>query len=88
MAPASRGMLMHTKVFGRYTGQEEIMYETPNYTEINVIDNYAPTAKGSVLVTDAEGQPVADATVEFKVYNYAEFYTVATKHTDQSGMHH
>ena len=54
-APASRGMLMHTKVFGRYTGQEEIMYETPNYTEINVIDNYAPTAKGSVLVTDAEG---------------------------------
>ena len=51
------------------------MYETPNYTEINVIDNYAPTAKGSVLVTDAEGQPVADATVEFKVYNYAEFYT-------------
>ena len=84
-APASRGMLMHTKVFGRYTGQEEIMYETPNYTEINVIDNYAPTAKGSVLVTDAEGQPVADATVEFKVYNYAEFYTVATKHTDQSG---
>ena len=82
-APASRGMLMHTKVFGRYTGQEEIMYETPNYTEINVIDNYAPTAKGSVFVTDAEGQPVADATVEFKVYNYAEFYTVATKHTDQ-----
>lgn len=49
-------MLMHTKVFGRYTGQEEIMYETPNYTEINVIDNYAPTAKGSVFVTDAEGQ--------------------------------
>lgn len=84
-APASRGMLMHTKVFGRYTGQEEIMYETPNYTEINVIDNYALTAKGSVLVTDTEGQPVADATVEFKVYNYAEFYTVATKHTDQSG---
>ena len=62
-------MLMHTKVFGRYAGQEEIMYETPNYTEINVIDNYAPTAKGSVLVTAAEGQPVSDATVEFKVYN-------------------
>ena len=36
-------------------------------------------------MTDAEGQPVADATVEFKVYNYAEFYTVATKHTDRSG---
>ena len=84
-APASRGMLMHTKVFGRYTGAEEIMYETPNYTEINVIDNYAPTGKGLVTVTDADGKPVADAKVDFKVYNYAEFYTVATKKTDAAG---
>ena len=37
------------------------MLETPNYTEINVIDNYAPTAKAIVTVTDADGQPVADA---------------------------
>ena len=72
-SPASRGMLMHTKVFGRYNGPEEIMLETPNYTEINVIDNYAPTAKAIVTVTDADGQPVADAKVEFKIYNYAEF---------------
>ena len=35
-APASRGMLMHTNVFGRYDGPEEIVRETPNYTEINV----------------------------------------------------
>lgn len=84
-APASRGMLMHTKVFGRYNGPEEMMLETPNYTEINVIDNYAPTAKAIVTVTDAEGQPVADAKVEFKIYNYAEFYTVATKYTDAEG---
>lgn len=84
-APASRGMLMHTKVFGRYTGQEEIMYETPNYTEINVIDNYAPTAKASVTITDGQGNPVSDAKVEFKVYNYAEFFTVATKKTDVQG---
>ena len=41
--------------------------------------------KRQVLVTDVEGQPVSDATVEFKVYNYAEFYTVATKHTDKAG---
>lgn len=84
-APASRGMLMHTKVFGRYAGQEEIMYETPNYTEINVIDNYAPMAKGKVVVTDAAGNPLQAAKVEFKVYNYAEFYTVATKYTDAEG---
>lgn len=85
-APASRGMLMHTKVFGRYNGVEEIMEETPNYTEINVIDNYAPTAKGVVRVAFADGTLVAGARVEFKVYNYAEFYTVATKTTDGDGQ--
>lgn len=85
-APASRGMLMHTKVFGRYNGPEEIMHQNPNYTEINIIGNYAPAAKASVKVTDADGQPVKDAKVEFKVYNYAEFYTVATKKTDDAGQ--
>lgn len=85
-APASRGMLMHTKVFGRYEGAEEVMSVTPNYTEINVINNYAPTANASVAVKDEQGNPVFDARVEFKLYNYAEFYTVAAKQTDASGM--
>ncbi len=84
-APASRGMLMHTKVFGRYTGPEEVMYRTPRYTEINVIDNYAPTARLDVKVIDAENRPVENAKVEFKVYNYGEFYSVATKATDAEG---
>ena len=85
-APASRGMLMHTKVFGRYEGKEEVMSVNPTYTEINVIDNYAPTAQAKVMVKDEAGNPVPDACVEFKLYNYAEFYTVATKYTDDSGI--
>ncbi|WP_300703899.1 transglutaminase domain-containing protein [Bacteroides sp.] len=85
-APASRGMLMHTKVFGRYEGAEEVMSVTPNYTEINVIENYAPAARASVIVKDEQGKPVADAHVEFKLYNYAEFYTVAKMQTDTSGI--
>ena len=84
-APASRGMLMHTKVFGRYEGAEEVMSVTPTYTEINVIGNYAPAAKASVTVVDAGGVPVDSACVEFKLYNYAEFYTVATKYTGTDG---
>ena len=84
-APASRGMLMHTKVFGRYNGPEEVVDVTPNYTEINVTANYAPTAKATVTVTDKEGTPVSGACVEFKLYNYAEFYSVAVKHTDKEG---
>lgn len=84
-APASRGMLMHTKVFGAYDGPEEVMKQTANYTEINVIDNYAQSAPVQVTVADAGGNPVTGADVEFKVYNYAEFYTVAHKKADDKG---
>ncbi len=84
-APAYRGMLMHTKVFGRYNGPEEIMHQNPNFTEINIISNYAPSAKATVQIVDGKDQPVADAKIEFKVYNYAEFYTVATKRSDAEG---
>lgn len=84
-APASRGMLMHTKVFGRYQGPEEVMVQTPIYTEINVIDNYAESAKATVRIVDESNKPVSEARVEFKVYNYGEFYTVANKHTNIEG---
>lgn len=85
-APASRAMLMHTKAFGAYDGPEEVMQRTPCFTEIDVTANYAPVARRYVQVCDAEGKPVADAQVEFKIYNYAEFYTVATHHTDGQGL--
>ena len=83
--PAYRGMLMHTKVFGKYNGPEDVMERTDGYTEINVIDNYAPSAKAVITVTDANGKPVKDALVEFKIYNYAEFNSVARKKTDADG---
>lgn len=82
---ASRGMLMHSNVSGRYEGKEEIMLQTPNYTEINLIQNYAPTGKATIKVVDNNGNPVKDAKLEFKIYNYAEFHTVATKYTNDEG---
>lgn len=85
-APAYRGMLMHTKVFGAYMGPEEVMERTDCYTEINVINNYAPTAKAVVTVVNEENQPLKDTQVEFKIYNYAEFYTVARKISDEKGQ--
>ena len=85
-APASRGMLMHTKVFGKYDGPEDVMRQNDLFTEINVIENYAPApSKLTVNVVDSNGVPQEKAKVEFKLYNYAEFYTVATKHTDKNG---
>lgn len=85
-APASRGMLMHTNVFGKYDGPEDVVRRTPNYTEINVIENYAPeSASLQVNVIDVDGKPVEGAKVEFKIYNYSNFDTVATKYSDSEG---
>lgn len=84
-APASRAMLMHTRAFGDYNGPEEVMLRTSNFTEINLIDNYATTARADLSIVDSNGKPVDNARVDFKIYNYAEFCTVATKYTDAQG---
>ena len=83
---ASRAMLVHTRVFGaEYEGKEEILDRTKCYTEINCLPTYAPTKNLKVLVQDAEGKPIENATVDFRVYNYAEFYPIATQKTDAEG---
>ena len=84
-APASRALLVHTRVFGDYEGPEEVIDRNANYTEINVIGNYAETAKLNVKVVDNEGKAVPNARVDFKIYNYSEYNTVATKNTDNQG---
>ncbi|MBQ4221612.1 MAG: transglutaminase domain-containing protein, partial [Bacteroidales bacterium] len=85
-APVSRALILHTKVFGDYHGDEDVIERTPCYTEINVIRGYVPARRSVVTVVDAGGKPVADARVEFKIYNYGEYYTVATYQTDRKGQ--
>ena len=82
----SRAMLLHTKAFGRYDGPEDVISRTHAHTEINVIKSYIPTRRTVVTVIDENGAPVSDADIEFKIYNYAEFYTVARYRTDSRGQ--
>ncbi len=84
-APASRAMLTHTKVFGNYPGTEEVLLRSPNYTEINLIENYAPTARIDFTVTDKAGKPVPDARVDFCIYNSSQFFPAVSKYTQSDG---
>ncbi len=84
-APASRALLMHTRAFGDYNGTEEVVLKTGNYTEVNLVDNYAETAKAEFTVVDRQGKPVKGAKVEFKIYNYGELYSAVTKYADANG---
>lgn len=83
--PASRSLLMHSKVFGRYFGDEDVIAQTSTYTEINVTRNYAPVSRATINVIDTKGNPVKGAKVEFKIYNYAEFFTAVTRYSSADG---
>jgi transglutaminase-like putative cysteine protease len=84
-APAKRAMMVHTNVFGKYTGAEEKNIDKPMYSTINLLSNYAGVREAKVLVTDVEGKPVAGAKVAFKVYNYAEYYSIVESVSDSAG---
>ncbi|MBQ5898927.1 MAG: transglutaminase domain-containing protein, partial [Alistipes sp.] len=84
--PATRAMLMHTRVYGDYRGTEDVIQKSECYTEINVIENYAPMRKSTVTIVDAEGKAVEGATVEFKIFNYGEYTTVVTLPTNSAGQ--
>ncbi|MFV0538807.1 MAG: transglutaminase domain-containing protein [Dysgonomonas sp.] len=84
-APVKRAMMVHTNVFGLYNGPEEKNVQTELYSVINLLGNYTETRDVKVKVVDEKGLPVEGATVKFNVYNYAEFYPVATITTNTGG---
>lgn len=84
--PASRAMLVHARVFGEYNGNEEVNVSTSQYVDINVTERYAKTFKQFIKVIDTKGMPVPNVKVEYQLYNYAEFYSIATKISDKDGM--
>ncbi|MBR0304753.1 MAG: transglutaminase domain-containing protein [Bacteroidales bacterium] len=83
--PSTRTMMVHTNVFGRYEGPEEVNKRTPYYSCINVLSNYADTATAYITVYDKHHLPAKNASVCFKLYNYAEYYTLAEVKTDENG---
>jgi transglutaminase-like putative cysteine protease len=85
-APAKRAMLVNTNVFGVYRGPEEILIQDARYTKINTLSNYTETKQITAQVLDAENQPVDSATVEFQLYNYAEFYPLHKTMTGKVGL--
>ena len=82
--PSTRCMMVHTKAFGKYKGDEEVVKSTALFSELNLLSHYAPTRKVTVTVQDENGFPVK-AQVKFKLYNYAEYYTLATIATNADG---
>lgn len=83
--PSTRCMMVHSKAFGKYKGDEEVVKRTALYSELNLLSHYAPTRRVTVAVQDESGKPLEGAQVKFKLYNYAEYYTLSTQTTDSEG---
>ncbi len=84
--PSQRTMLIHTRTYGHYFGSEETLDASDRFSELNLTSRYAKTKKVTVMVNDSKGKPAEGAKVEFKLYNYAEFYPLATILTNQYGV--
>lgn len=83
--PSTRCMMVHSKAFGLYKGNEEVVKQTLLYSELNLLSHYAPTKKVTVTVYDSNNRPAEGADVKFKLYNYSEFYPLATVKTNKEG---
>ncbi|NJO87903.1 MAG: transglutaminase domain-containing protein [Chloroflexia bacterium] len=87
-APVKRAMMVHTKAFGKYKGNEDIIDEHEKYATLNVLKNYSPVRDIWVKVVDETGMPVEKALVEFGLYNYAEYYPLKSQTTEKDGLAH
>ena len=83
--PVQRAMYVESEVFGKYNGQEEIVYVNKSGSGVNVTSHYTRTVPTVVQVIDENGQPVENAKVEYKIFNYGEFYPVVTLYSDVKG---
>lgn len=84
--PARRAMLVNTKSFGASYGNENAINVFNNYTDVNNLSKYATTKKISVKVVDKAGIAVKNASVEYQLYNYAEFYPLAVVASNENGL--
>ena len=84
--PATRVMLVHTRAYGRYFGKENVILNSDRFSELNLTSNYATTKKITISVKNSDGTPADSAKVEFQLYNYAEYYPIATAYTDSHGF--
>ncbi|HAH25804.1 MAG TPA: transglutaminase, partial [Prolixibacteraceae bacterium] len=84
--PSHRTMLVHTRAYGRYFGPEDVVTAADRFSELNLTSNYATVKKVTISVKNADGTPADSAKVEYQLYNYAEYYPIATGYTNEKGL--
>lgn len=84
--PSTRVMMVHTRAYGHYLGNETVIDAEDRFSELNLTSNYAPVKRIIISVKNADGKPADSAKVEYQLYNYAEYYPIATGYTNAKGF--
>lgn len=83
---AKTAMLIHTKSFGAAWGQENSIKTNRNFTEVNCLSGYAKTKRLYVKVLDRNNNPANGSIVEYRLYNYSEFFPLASVPAGEDGI--
>ncbi|MFA5329888.1 MAG: transglutaminase domain-containing protein [Prolixibacteraceae bacterium] len=84
--PSHRVMLVHSRAYGRYFGTEDVVTVADRFSELNLTSHYATIKNMTISVSNADGTPADSAKVEYQLYNYAEYYPIATGYTNADGF--
>lgn len=85
IGPASRGVMIHSRWFGKDDPQERQVGPKGMARVLNHLDRYADTVGIKVRVEDEKGYPVPHAKVDFQVVNHGGFGSVAVVYTGSEG---
>lgn len=84
--PSHRIMLVHSRAYGHYFGSEPVVTAADRFSELNLSSHYATVKTITVAVKNADGTPADSAKVEYQLYNYAEYYPIASGYTNPEGF--
>lgn len=84
--PVKRAMMVNSRTYGRYLGNVDLTVDQNIFSELNLSSEYAAVKKISVSVKNSDGTPADSARVAFKVFNFGEYFTIATGYTNEKGI--
>lgn len=83
--PASRGVMLHSRWFGKDAPEEMQVGPKGMATVLNHMDRYAETVELTVKAADESGSPVPGARIDFQVINYGGYGSVAVVYAGTEG---
>jgi hypothetical protein len=83
--PASRAMLIHSRIFSPFTREKTTELNKERLTELNITSHYAKTKEIKVQVFNRDGSCARGIEVHFQVINYGTFSTLTVITTDEFG---